>query len=61
MSAHVASYWPRFLIPIEMLAAFDLDGDGVPEFSSQHDLVRRTGGMFRAVYNVSPGYFDCPC
>ena len=44
-----------------MLAAFDLDGDGVPEFSSQHDLVRRTGGMFRAVYNVSPGYFDCPC
>lgn len=58
---HVDSAWPRFLNPLHTELAFDLDGDGRPEFLGGNDLFRESGGNYRAVLNLSPAYFDCPC
>lgn len=61
MDAHVGSTWPRMLGPLGVASAFDLEGDGVVEFASRSDFVRAVQGKFRAVYNLSPGYYSCPC
>lgn len=58
---HIASAWPRFLAPLRAEAAFDLEGDGRPEFVGLKDFIRETGGAYRSVQNRSAGYFSCPC
>ncbi len=59
--AHVDSAWPRLDKVIVSDSGFDLDGDGVPEFVGGYDLIKKDGDTFRAVFNISPAYFDCPC
>lgn len=58
---HVDSSWPRMDKTMRSDAAFDLDGDGIPEFYGGYDLIKSENGTFRAVYNQSPSNFDCPC
>jgi len=60
-SAHVDSAWPRFLEPLRAEVAFDLEGDGRPEFVGWMDFLRESAGAYRSVLNRSPGYFSCPC
>lgn len=59
--AHARSAWPRFLEPLRAERAFDLEGDGRPEFVGWRDFIRESGGTYRSVLNRSPAYFDCPC
>ncbi len=61
MSAQVDSTWPRLLDPLRVEAAFDLEGDGVAEFASKSDFFRKVEGRYRAVFNLSAGYYSCPC
>lgn len=58
---HVDSAWPRFLAPLRAELAFDLEGDGRPEFVGLRDFIRESGGAYRSVQNRSAGYFSCPC
>ncbi len=58
---HIDSPWPRFLEPLHANVAVDVDGDGLPEFLGQWDFFREVDQTYRAVFNVAPGYFDCPC
>lgn len=58
---HVDSSWPRMEKTMRSDSAFDLDGDGIPEFYGGYDLIKSENGTFRAVYNQSPSNFDCPC
>ncbi len=58
---HIDSSWPRVLKGIKSEAAFDLDGDGVPEFVGGYDLIKSVDGKFQAVHNLSPGFYDCGC
>jgi len=60
-SGHVGSAWPRFLEPLHAETAFDLEGDGRPEFVGGMDFMRESNGAFRSVLNCSAGYFSCPC
>lgn len=55
------SLYPRFLSPLAPTMAFDLDGDGLPEFASAHDFIRTGPKGYRLMQNFSPAYFDCPC
>lgn len=43
------------------IAATDLDGDGVPEFVTEHGYVRRTGTVFRGATPYAVPSHDCPC
>jgi ketosteroid isomerase-like protein len=58
---HVTSRWPRDLEPLRADQAFDLEGDGRPEFIGWMDFIRESAGAYRSVLNRSPAYFDCPC
>lgn len=58
---HVDAAWPRFLEPVRADMAFDLDGDGRPEFAGGKDFIDEVGGTYRSISNLSPAYFDCPC
>jgi hypothetical protein len=58
---HAEAAWPRFLEPVRADMAFDLDGDGRPEFVGGKDLIDEVGGTYRSILNLSPAYFDCPC
>lgn len=59
--AHVSSPDGRLEDLLSPNLAFDLEGDGIPELVSPTDFFRSESGKIRAVWNISPGYFDCPC
>ncbi len=61
MQEHALSSWPRSLQPVDAEAAFDLNGDGLPEFVGGYDFFRSYGEGYESVLNLAPAYFSSPC